>query len=703
MGNGNWDAMGMKSDWNSESNWSIAWGSCSIRQCITLESSDDHQQTDSSVSPVLLHPPSPDSPPCEIRITFSEKHELRQIYVRSSARVYEIYYDTNDYLSTVRCGPALGSPPSIQHPPDDDWVQDLYEATAEISDADPCISVTLRLLSLQNKGCVYVDEIYVFADPLHSPHSESPHHNPSATSLMAMFLPLMQFSKTSGLTDLRKENQHVPRDELEADSVIKAHPSLSHLKLKDAKTDCNPSADPSQGDSLGGKLDRALQHLVSRMDRIEQICLSFQDKMLIPICTLEARLQRLEQQLDTFTNILHTSSLVSPTISAPDTSFVQSDANSCHNSLHSVVTKETEPVHKHLYTQEPYVSPHVADSANSTQLLPSLVVTVPEFPDGEDEEGNASGQETHTSKDKGKLSIDDALSSALANFLSSMSLESPKYTKSLTVKAPEFSNEDDDDHASNSEMAKNDSFHLTDSEEISHIQILASSNTSLENSEKINPDANDKYPEKTAREAEEYGQLFSAEADQDNLLAEHNPKTGFIDNFEEDKNGKINGEKSDSLSSSISDISNELLDNQIPCGYSITEEGSSAGTDLTVSTEVTKKTSYKSIIENVLGLSLASSVVDFENPILDVKFIPQRSAVTHGFLEDLLVENQESNSSRDPYVKESSDDISIVKSNGDVSVEEESNLIPIEDGKLVNPASDIHFAVDKDLCEHWRR
>jgi len=39
-------------------------------------------------------------------VNFAEKHEVRQIYVRSTARVYEIY--TNDeYLCTVRCGVAI--------------------------------------------------------------------------------------------------------------------------------------------------------------------------------------------------------------------------------------------------------------------------------------------------------------------------------------------------------------------------------------------------------------------------------------------------------------------------------------------------------------------------------------------------------------------------------------------------------------------
>lgn len=44
-------------------------------------------------------------------VCFKQTYEVRQIYVRSTARAYEIYYATspnsiNEYLSTVRCGVA---------------------------------------------------------------------------------------------------------------------------------------------------------------------------------------------------------------------------------------------------------------------------------------------------------------------------------------------------------------------------------------------------------------------------------------------------------------------------------------------------------------------------------------------------------------------------------------------------------------------
>lgn len=46
-----------------------------------------------------------------VSVSFEHKHEIRQVYVRSTARVYEIYYapdlqSNNEYLCTVRCSIA---------------------------------------------------------------------------------------------------------------------------------------------------------------------------------------------------------------------------------------------------------------------------------------------------------------------------------------------------------------------------------------------------------------------------------------------------------------------------------------------------------------------------------------------------------------------------------------------------------------------
>lgn len=78
-----------------------------------------------------------------VAVTFAQEHELRQVYIRSTARVYEVYYtkkkrDDREYLCTVRCGvamtedeevlkitPLIESPASENGlvPVKDDWVE----------------------------------------------------------------------------------------------------------------------------------------------------------------------------------------------------------------------------------------------------------------------------------------------------------------------------------------------------------------------------------------------------------------------------------------------------------------------------------------------------------------------------------------------------------------------------------------------------
>ncbi|WJX49647.1 hypothetical protein P8452_36053 [Trifolium repens] len=787
-------------NFSSQTNWTITSGT--LHNTLTFQSSlSDDDDTESL--PLLLHSPSPDSTPCEITINFAEKHEVRQIYVRSTARVYEIYTapdlkTNNEYLCTVRCGVATRDGEVLRSRcvneigddnvrSEDDWVevkvvdgnsqtkpyinltsnaQDLFEATAEINDVNPCISVTIRLLSLQCKGSVCVDEVYVFGDPVDSEIQETHNENASSSSLMAMLLPtLMQVSKTTGLSSLnavRKEKQFALADDLKEtphllgsviENQMKAKDTITdlHAELKEgpsqpdtlsqaAKMESNCAAVPSQaaqldsncraipskiaeaenyhravpsqvsinqGDFSGGNVERVLEKLMSRMDRIEEICLGFQEKMIMPMNKIDARLQRVEQQLETLSMEWKNSELSScHRTSAPDASCIKSDTNYCENCLDCTVTGEIELDKKSLHTEVVNVSHQhdsledMSDSKNTTQLLPGLVVTAPEFSEGEDEEDNESEKEISPSNDKAKPSIDDALSSALANFLSSfLSSEFTKYTKSLHVKAPEFTNEDDD-YESNNETVKNVSVHPTDSDKLTvkndsmHStegdQVLASSVNSLEMGENIKNDSNDKSSEKTVPDAEQCDILCGAKGDQDEVffdstLAEPSLRMDFNDNVEDDKNGEITDKKRDVFLSDISNIPNEVVDSQNPSDYRF---------------EAPKNTIHSNIIENVLGFSLASHPVDFEISLLDVKFDSQTSPITDGFLESLLDETPET-SSKDPSVKEITEDLSIkeqLKGNGDLSIEEHSNLISVDEYEPVNPASNPHFVPVDDLC-----
>ncbi|CAK8575367.1 unnamed protein product [Lathyrus sativus] len=764
------------SNWSSQTNWTLSSGT--LHNCLTFQTSlsfgaDNESTTTVESHPLLLHSPSPDSTPCEITINFAEKHELRQIYVRSTARVYEIYTaldlkSSNEYLCTVRCGVAFRDGQVLRSRcvndvdslcdenvrSEDDWVevkavdatshakpyinltntaQDLYEATAEINDVNPCISVTLRLLSLQTKGSICVDEIYVFGDPVDSEIQESHNENSSSSSLMAMLLPtLMQVSKTTGrssLNDVRKDKEFVLEDamketphpsgsvienqlkgkncitdpheielkEVKRSSVSQSQPEKfsktakmesDHLAMpsqtaqmdsnckdmtsKVAEMEDHSRAVPSKGDFSGGNVERALEKLMSRMDRIEEICLGFQEKMVMPMNSIEARLQRVEQQLETLSMKWQNPERPSCyRISAPDASCIESDTHSCEDCLDCTVIGEIESDKKSLHTEVLNVFPQddspqrMSDSEHTTQLLPGLVVTAPEFSEVEDEDDNASEQEMSPSNDKAKLSIDDALSSALANFLSSsLSSELTKHTKSLHVKTPEFSNEDDDQE-SNNEPVNSDSVCPTDSGKFIPFQVASfekgekvkndPNDKNSEETAKVKNDPNDKNSEETAEEAEQRDLFCKAQGDRDEVCIDRisaEPSLRIEDNktsaefslrIEDNKNGKITSEQNDVILSNISDIPNEVVDSQTPSDYRA---------------KAPKNTFHDYIIENVLGFSLSSPVVDFEIPLLDVKFISHTSPIPDGFLESLLFETPQT-SSRDPSVEESIGDISI--------------------------------------------
>ncbi|KAJ8513620.1 hypothetical protein OPV22_004054 [Ensete ventricosum] len=205
--------------------------------------------------------------PCEVTVCLNGKYEIHRIYARSTARVYEVYFATDkqnkckEYLCTVRCGvaseevtPLSSDVASLEcengsyatsdkqdkmsladsnSSNEDGWVevkipdtpshdhkinvlstkidgnsntdcQIYYEATADIVDASPCMSVTLRFLSLKTKTCVHVSEIYIYADPVESDTPCAPvsmGENFGGNSLLAMFMPsLLQLSKSGSST-----------------------------------------------------------------------------------------------------------------------------------------------------------------------------------------------------------------------------------------------------------------------------------------------------------------------------------------------------------------------------------------------------------------------------------------------------------------------------------------------------------------------
>ncbi|KAF5201860.1 40S ribosomal protein S27, partial [Thalictrum thalictroides] len=485
---------------------------------------------------VVLIPPhcssSGESSPCEIKLSFEQRHEIRQVYVRSTARVFEIYYATgsqsdNEYLCTVRCGIAAkedaplsasateedtsvhseGSTEpkelleektrseSNSSTNDDGWVeikvpdsallhsktssvakciernterniQDFYEATAEINDSIPCISITLRLLSLHTKGCINLEEIYIYGEPVDPTDCDDkmdPLKRSSESSMMAMFVPtLLQLSKTGMLKriedkqvaevrqGLKCQNDESPGSYMGGTMQKEAQSSLSNreeVDLQAAVKESSESAriqsnEPDQGtgkrtesvnyidDSSSGRVERVLDQLVSRIGRIEAFCSRFEENMLKPISNIETRLERLEQKLEGLT-MQSQSSYMHPCtrITAPDFSCIESET-------HSLQNDENE---NNGYRMSDFAS-------NGTTFTRLSVCNSDEM------------ESKFPLKDKN--GTQDVESGSFINNDASDSEVVPQLVPGLIITAPEFSSEDDNDDGvqKGNDMDCNDDF-----------------------------------------------------------------------------------------------------------------------------------------------------------------------------------------------------------------------------------------------------
>ncbi|EOA12948.1 hypothetical protein CARUB_v10025928mg [Capsella rubella] len=535
------DASNHDDEFNSTTNWYLAVGSLTVS--ISFESSSTaNQESDDGIisaaadhvtkSPLLLLPPVPNGEPCEITITFAQEYELRQVYIRSSARVYEVYYtkkrrQDKEYLCTVRCGVAVRDEEVLQvsytdsdaskslverkvkdngnvRSSEDDWVevkagddsllnnekdllllsqlgkQDFYEATAEINDVDPCTSITLRLLSLQDKRCALVDEVYVFADPVDSSESEqeeaSGAGNSSSSSLMAMFMPaLLQLSRGK---DVRRErdrevsgksnitNPGTLGNSNDSDGIVKG----IHQEKISSKADLIGVSPPVLVDTLSKRVDFAtrvsgeemkpatscsnmetiLGDLVNKVSRIETILTRFEDQMLKPINSIDARLHLVEKKLEQLGKKSFESELVcQKKIPNPDTLGCDGDKISDTDELDGL-TKSTENPQLVSCTKIVIPESSIEDCAvvlpkNRLEELESENNSISgnEVISTEPETSSEEGSHSFEEKPKRSLSINDALASALAGFLSSHSITDGKYSQAFAVTAPEFSNEDD--------------------------------------------------------------------------------------------------------------------------------------------------------------------------------------------------------------------------------------------------------------------
>ncbi|KAF9665710.1 hypothetical protein SADUNF_Sadunf16G0152000 [Salix dunnii] len=788
--------------WTAATNWTIAGGS--LVECLAFESSlslitdDDNTDQDQfstvdskSKSPLILYATTSDPAPCEITINFAQKHEVRQVYVRSTARVYEIYcaperQSSTEYLCTVRCGIAARDEEvllatnveavlaharsSIQEPAEeklrngsslspneDDWVevkaldsplvinrnssssnsdikpernsQVFYEATAEITDANPSTSLTLRLLSLQNKGHVCVDEVYVFGDPADASNSDNqvgPMENSAGNSLMAMLAPaFFQLSKTKGIgggedkynIDTRErqnsqENGSKAAAPVDAEKKIQeeerlqeaAGPTSKSVQHEISQQVSNTESKPNISHSHS---EGVLDVLVSRVNRIEDLLLRFEESMLKPINSIDVRLQRVEQQLDALTKKTENPALVCCTkISAPDFSCSEPETNSSCNSISRDISYTACEANRSNSPSLTSALPDVASvSVNDIKIQPGLVVTAPEFSNYDDEEEDHAVElvkESPKDKQKHTMSIDDALAYALAGFLSSTSIQSQKYSPTLAVKTLDFSSKEENinEHGTppmaESERNMDPPTCFCESDGTEHLgnPLSSVSNiTSLEGEKNVMRSLNDNNSSKMFNGVDEQCHPNErGESDSPGICVGHSAAPAAhdvmgTDSYHLEKNMK-DGEIDDKISKIPSLQKTESLEqfSKDKTDGSVTAQEIAISNELVASEEGTE-VSKQDILQNIVELSRASSAVDFESPILEVKFVSQENSGMKSPLEALLA-GMPDLEVEVPSILEDNNDRS---ENGD-----QYSLISVEGFGAMGSGTDSHMSVDMD-------
>ncbi|KAK1266530.1 hypothetical protein QJS04_geneDACA016393 [Acorus gramineus] len=488
---------------DSSFDWTVAVGS--LHGSISVDSSiDDGDEEDVVVSPtssqgLILSRPPPEFDPVPCEITTENQ-------------------GTNEYLCTVRCGAAAVADAASStscageasglveaqekmvknastHSGDEDgWVevkvpdctqQEIgtksslkifdgfigknvpvyYEATADISDATPCFSLTLRLLSLQVKEFVHVEEIYIYADPVEVEATETGCQRGSmgsleASPLLSMLVPsLLQLSK-AGVGRTQRTNvsdddkEHKSQDGIgNATETMKSiGDAKSALQVKDfpIREDemKQETQKPTEARDHNSHLDsshqipppkqvpeishnKVLVELVCRVERIEALLMRFEEKMINPLSCMESRLEKLEQKIDALDMKLQPDkpAACSSRIVAPEFSFSESASSSlCHD--------------KDIQTHEDLPLDEMTAAVHASENLPGLAIKAPEFSNTENSNVGCDEDLVSDKEDspvRKPPSLNDALSSALAAFISSTSISPDECHPSLKVEAPEFS------------------------------------------------------------------------------------------------------------------------------------------------------------------------------------------------------------------------------------------------------------------------
>ncbi|KAF9596057.1 hypothetical protein IFM89_006984 [Coptis chinensis] len=389
---------------------------------------------------VLLNFPSSDSnEPCEITVSFAQSHEIEQVYFRSSAARYEIYskkgQSSNEFYPTS--AHFEGSTNQMElteerinngnNPTEDGWVevhvpdsalvesktcsldnkvngstersiQDCYEATQNVAVLSPCISLTIRFLSIQTESCLHLEEIHIIGKPVEQLSEAGMTTGTSGEHIGDARQEIKcqddeSLSPCTGRTMSQESQSSLPNQEqVNLEDVAKGSPECTRIQSDDSVLVTGERYEfvNQVNVSSPGRIESLLDQLVCRVGRIESICLRFEENILKPISNLQTRLEQLEQKVEVLSMKSQPSDLyICTKIHAPDFSCIDSDTNSYRDDenedTHSGVSfanKDSSFARPPQYVgDESESSFHLNgfESSVAPHVIPGLIITAPEF------------------------------------------------------------------------------------------------------------------------------------------------------------------------------------------------------------------------------------------------------------------------------------------------------------------------------------
>lgn len=250
-----------------------------------------------------------------------QQHAIHRIDVLSTARTCEVYRqnegDTDaEYLCTARGQLETVKETVVSGEEVSEPVKPLYRAEMDLEDPDWCTSVTIRLLSLQDKSHVIIGRVLILVSPgpflagslpsIPAPVQAAVSGGASAASLGALAPLMMQMAQGFSMPDMRNKLSFISNASGESFSE-KAPPQQrggqSHEELAMRALSLKPGLSPVETHSPAplpapAKSEALLEDVCQRLERLESVCARIETSLSKTLEAFDKRLRILESGMD---------------------------------------------------------------------------------------------------------------------------------------------------------------------------------------------------------------------------------------------------------------------------------------------------------------------------------------------------------------------------------------------------------------------